>query len=361
MNSKQKLVVVVVLSCFFLTGCHPRVEQAVRAETNVSSSHVQETVPVKVSSAALASTGSEVSESTLPSEVSSSAEAKSSETVKAVSNASSTVLDESRAATEASAAPLPVSSEAVAEVQLPVPAQKREAHYQFSVTKNQTTDAFIQAIGKDAQQIAWDKGLYASVMIAQAILETGSGNSQLARPPHHNLFGIKGSYQGKQVSFPTKEDPGNGQLYMVQSAFRQYPSYKESLEDYASLLKNGLSGNPSFYQGTWKDNTATYQEATKALTGRYATDTSYDKKLNALIETYELTAYDLEPMEVSEAEGSIEAMKQLPKEASQSETGKETVEKSKVTESITKQPVVAAEKPIAQRPAKQVAGKQIVE
>lgn len=358
MNSKQRLVVAVVLSCFFLTGCHSRVEQAVRAETNVSSSHVQETVPDKISSAILASAGSEVSESTLSSEVSSNAEAKSSETVEAESNASSVVLDES---TESSAAPLTVSPEAVAEVQSPVPAQKREAHYQFSVTKNQTTEAFIQSIGKDAQQIAWDKGLYASVMIAQAILETGSGNSQLAQPPHHNLFGIKGSYQGKQVSFPTKEDPGNGQLYTVQSAFRQYPSYKESLEDYASLLKNGLSGNPSFYQGTWKDNTATYQEATKALTGRYATDTSYEKKLNALIETYDLTAYDLEPMKEPEEEGSVEAMDQTVEEPSQSETGKETVEKSKVTESITKQPVVAAEKPIAQRPAKQVAGKQIVE
>lgn len=360
MNSKQRLVVIVLLNFFFLAGCHSRGKQAVQAETNVSSSHLQETAPEKISSAVIASTSTEVSESTLPLEVSSSEEAKSSETTEAESMVSSDVAEESPVATEASTAPLPVIPEAVSEIQSPVLAQNREAHYQFSVTKNQTTEEFIQAIGKDAQQIAWDKGLYASVMIAQAILETGSGNSQLARPPHHNLFGIKGSYQGKQVSFPTKEDQGNGHLYTIQSAFRQYPSYQESLEDYANLLKNGLTNNPSFYQLTWKEQALTYQEATKALTGKYATDTSYDKKLNALIETYELTTYDLEPIKVPEAEDSVEAIDQSLEEHSPPEKTKETVEKPKVTERITKQKVVS-EKPIAQRPAKQVAGKQIVE
>ncbi len=45
-------------------------------------------------------------------------------------------------------------------------------------------------------------------MIAQAILESGSGNSALAAPPNYNLFGIKGAYQGQSVSFPTQEDDG---------------------------------------------------------------------------------------------------------------------------------------------------------
>ncbi|EMF0131667.1 peptidoglycan DD-metalloendopeptidase family protein, partial [Enterococcus hirae] len=55
-----------------------------------------------------------------------------------------------------------------------------------------------------------------------------------------------------------------------------------------------LTGNSHFYDGVWKTNAKTYQEATKFLTGRYATDTSYDKKLNGLIETYDLTKYDKE-------------------------------------------------------------------
>ena len=41
-------------------------------------------------------------------------------------------------------------------------------------------------------------------MIAQAILESGSGESQLAKEPYYNLFGVKGSFQGNSVSFSTK-------------------------------------------------------------------------------------------------------------------------------------------------------------
>ena len=131
-------------------------------------------------------------------------------------------------------------------------------------------------------------------MIAQAILESGSGNSALAAPPNYNLFGIKGAYQGQSVSFPTQEDDGKGKMTTIHADFRQYPSYKESLTDYSKLIINGLAGNPTFYHGVLKANTTNYQQATKFLTGRYATDTYYDKKLNALIETYQLTEYDQE-------------------------------------------------------------------
>lgn len=41
-------------------------------------------------------------------------------------------------------------------------------------------------------------------MIAQAILESGSGESQLAKEPYYNLFGVKGSFQGNSVSFFNK-------------------------------------------------------------------------------------------------------------------------------------------------------------
>ncbi|HFD1766315.1 TPA: peptidoglycan DD-metalloendopeptidase family protein, partial [Enterococcus hirae] len=108
------------------------------------------------------------------------------------------------------------------------------------------------------------------------------------------LFGIKGTYNGKGVTFATQEDLGDGTLYTTQATFRQYENYEDSLNDYAQLLKEGLIGNSYFYDGVWKTNAKTYQEATKFLTGRYATDTSYDKKLNGLIETYKLTTYDKE-------------------------------------------------------------------
>lgn len=360
------------LSLCFVAAYQTQVKPTVLAETKESVSLQQETtISSTESRPVISSGGSEESvvteESSVSSEASSIEETRNSEGTeseksKAEETDTSTVATiQTELAAEKAAVETSVPTTEAAKVQAPLPAAKVEENFQFSVTKNQTTSEFIQSIGADAQQIAWDKGLYASVMIAQAILETGSGNSQLARPPHHNLFGIKGSYQGKNVSFNTQEDKGNGQLYTIQSAFRQYPSYKESLEDYANLLKNGLSGNPGFYQATWKENAATYREATKALTGKYATDTSYDKKLNALIETYELTTFDGEPKKVEETtessdteklSESTEVIKDSP--SSSSEVSSESTE-TEVRVAKTKQKVVVIPS-AAQRPAKQLTG-----
>ncbi len=50
-----------------------------------------------------------------------------------------------------------------------------------------------------------ENDLYASVMIAQAILESGGGQSRLSQAPYFNLFGIKGTYQGQGVAFGHKK------------------------------------------------------------------------------------------------------------------------------------------------------------
>lgn len=162
----------------------------------------------------------------------------------------------------------------------------------FHFSQNQTTDQFLKKIADDAQEIGQKEGIYASVMMAQAILESGSGNSLLSSEPNHNLFGIKGSYKGSSVTFNTLEQDSSGQSYQIRAQFRKYPSYKESLEDYDDLIKNGLTGNPDFYKPTWKSETKDYKEATKYLEGRYATDRQYSQKLNAIIEAYDLTKYD---------------------------------------------------------------------
>lgn len=162
----------------------------------------------------------------------------------------------------------------------------------FHFSQNQTTDQFLKKIADDAQEIGQKEEIYASVMMAQAILESGSGNSLLSSEPNHNLFGIKGSYKGSSVTFNTLEQDSSGQSYQIRAQFRKYPSYKESLEDYADLIKNGLTGNPDFYKPTWKSETKDYKEATKYLEGRYATDRQYSQKLNAIIEAYDLTKYD---------------------------------------------------------------------
>ncbi|EOH92088.1 glucosaminidase domain-containing protein [Enterococcus villorum] len=162
----------------------------------------------------------------------------------------------------------------------------------FHFSKNQTTDQFLKKIADSAQEIGQKEGIYASVMMAQAILESGSGNSLLSSEPNHNLFGIKGAYQGKSVSFNTLEQDAQGANFQIRATFRKYPSYKESLEDYAKLVKEGLSHNKEFYKPIWKSETKSYKDATKYLEGRYATDKQYSKKLNSIIEAYNLTKYD---------------------------------------------------------------------
>lgn len=164
----------------------------------------------------------------------------------------------------------------------------------IKIVKNEPTETFIRRIGEKARAVGQKNDLYASVMIAQAILETGSGNSDLSQQPYHNLFGIKGEYQGEKVVFSTQEDDGSGNWYTIDAGFKKYPGYKESFEDYAKLMKEGIDSNKTIYSGTWKANAVSYREATKALTGVYATDTSYDQKLNAFIEEYDLTEYDKE-------------------------------------------------------------------
>ncbi len=184
------------------------------------------------------------------------------------------------------------------------PQQTTASHGSIKFDRNLTTTEFIEEIGEAARKIGQEEDLYASVMIAQAILESGSGGSQLAQAPNYNLFGIKGSYKGKSVSFATQEDTGGGNMTTIQAAFRAYDDYEGCFEDYAKLLKEGISGNPDFYKGAWKTTTENYEEATAFLTGKYATDTSYNKKLNGLIETYNLTQYD-HPKEEAEATNQV--------------------------------------------------------
>ena len=165
----------------------------------------------------------------------------------------------------------------------------------FSVVEASTAAAqFLRNIIPAAQNVARDKDIYASVMIAQAALESGWGTSALSKAPNFNLFGVKGSYNGQSVNMQTLEDSGGQNYYSIQADFRKYPSYQESLEDYADKIVNGISGAPLFYSGAWKSKTNSYQDATAYLTGRYATDTAYGAKLNRIIEQFGLTKYDTE-------------------------------------------------------------------
>ncbi|MBU5359593.1 peptidoglycan DD-metalloendopeptidase family protein [Enterococcus raffinosus] len=215
-------------------------------------------------------------------------------------NATMTPSTDTPISVQTSAAPVEqpivsqVETQPIAEL---VPSTTEASDGALHFEKDESVESFIKKIREPARKIGQKEDLYASVMIAQAILESASGTSQLAQAPNYNLFGIKGSHNGKSATFNTQEDLGNGNMTTIQAEFRAYENYEESFEDYAKLMKEGLSGNSEFYNGTWKSNTETYEDATKFLTGKYATDTSYNQKLNGLIETYNLTEYDKEKAE----------------------------------------------------------------
>ncbi|WP_137665876.1 glucosaminidase domain-containing protein [Enterococcus hulanensis] len=162
----------------------------------------------------------------------------------------------------------------------------------MNFTENEDAKSFIEKVGEDARKLGQEYDVFASVMIAQALLESGSGTSALSLAPNYNLFGIKGTYQGQSISMSTQEDRGNGELYSINSAFRKYPNYAASLGDYVELLRGGISGNAGYYQQTWRSTAKNYLRTTKALTGTYATDTTYGQKLNSIIALYHLTQYD---------------------------------------------------------------------
>lgn len=152
--------------------------------------------------------------------------------------------------------------------------------------------AFINSISDSAAYVAEVNDLYASVMIAQALLESSFGDSTLASAPNYNLFGVKGSYNGQSVYLPTAEYI-DGQWKTITEPFRSYSSYAESFQDHANVLRTTISTTGNYYySGSWKSNTTSYTDATAALAGRYATDPNYAHKLNWLIENYGLTAYD---------------------------------------------------------------------
>lgn len=75
----------------------------------------------------------------------------------------------------------------------------------FAIETNDQTQQFIDQVAVDAQKLGLKYDVFASVMIAQAILESGSGTSGLSVAPNYNLFGVKGSYGGHWLVCPLKK------------------------------------------------------------------------------------------------------------------------------------------------------------
>ena len=147
---------------------------------------------------------------------------------------------------------------------------------------------FLNNIAGPAQQVAQQRGLYASLMIAQAALESGWGGSYLSTSAY-NLFGVKWSGSGAYIELPTQEFY-NGSYHTIYDKFQRYSSYAESLNGYANVITT------RFPKST-RANSANYAIAAQNLRygvyGTYATAPDYADKLIRVIQAYNLTAYDV--------------------------------------------------------------------
>lgn len=147
---------------------------------------------------------------------------------------------------------------------------------------------FISIVAPLAQTDMEKTGILASLTIAQAILESGWGSSELAKNANA-LFGIKATstWRGKAYSKNTKECYDGVNMTTVKALFRAYGSWAESVSDHGAFLKSN-----SRYKSVIGETD--YKKACAAIKAAgYATDPQYADKLVFLIEEYELTAYDI--------------------------------------------------------------------
>ena len=129
--------------------------------------------------------------------------------------------------------------------------------------------------------------LFSSVVIAQAILETGWGKSSLMMKANA-VFGIKASlsWKGKVYSSKTKECYDGVSFITVKDSFRAYNNLTESVNDYFDLITKS-----SRYRRACAVDSP-LECITEIKKGGYATDPKYVDKIMKLINDNNLTKYD---------------------------------------------------------------------
>jgi flagellar rod assembly protein/muramidase FlgJ len=145
---------------------------------------------------------------------------------------------------------------------------------------------FIMRLTPSAVESQRKLGVPASITIAQAALESGWGESGLARAGN-NLFGIKADsrWRGETLTLNTREFI-KGQWVVVPALWRKYPSWQASIDDHAAFLKQ----NPR-YKACFLCTTASAFAQALAQAG-YATDPDYANKLIALMSKHQLQSLD---------------------------------------------------------------------
>jgi len=150
--------------------------------------------------------------------------------------------------------------------------------------------AFIAEIVPVAKEMQASHGIMPSIILAQAILESDWGTSELSAK-YNNLFGIKSfSSNDHSVKLETKEYK-DGKWETIKANFKVYASWSDCIRDHTLLFVQGVDWDPYLYQGVLLADD--YQTAAKALqVAGYATDPGYAEKLVSLIKEYNLDQYD---------------------------------------------------------------------
>ncbi|MEK1895048.1 MAG: glucosaminidase domain-containing protein [Rhizobium sp.] len=141
-------------------------------------------------------------------------------------------------------------------------------------------------------------GVPASVSLAQFILESAGGKRM--PPGSNNPFGIKARNDEPYVLARTGEVL-NGKKVTITARFRKFANFDEAFSQHGRLL-----GTSSYYKKAMavKEDPFAFSNA---LTGVYATDPDYGKKLIRLINQHDLVVYDKgisSPMHPEEAHTS---------------------------------------------------------
>ena len=147
-------------------------------------------------------------------------------------------------------------------------------------TRNKQYEAYIKKYRELAVEEMKKYHIPASITLAQGLLESGAGQSALARKSN-NHFGIKcgSDWYGKTVSH---DDDALGEC------FRAYKHPKESYEDHSKFL----AGRPR-YASLFNLNITDYKGWARGLKkAGYATNPRYADQLIGIIELYELYKYD---------------------------------------------------------------------
>lgn len=168
----------------------------------------------------------------------------------------------------------------------------------ISITKGMSQSQFVDFIGIRAREDMKKTGILASITTAQAILESGWGQSELILKAN-NVFGMKASlsgntwksdWVGNKYAMKSNEEI-NGVMKKVLSDFRSYKTIEDSIKDHSDYLNGAKRGSELRYKGL-KGETD-YTRAAKIIKfGGYSTDSEYVSKLSKLIKEYQLDVYD---------------------------------------------------------------------